>query len=378
MQNMMVLTGGPGTGKTQTIRQICALCDAMRIPVGLCAPTGKAARRMQDLTGRPAQTIHRMLKAGWGFFKHNSSNPVKQYKLVIVDESSMLDIELAFHLLDALPIETKILFVGDVDQLPPVGPGSFFRDLIKSGFAKVVKLQTNHRQGIGSSIADQALLINQGALKLSFDDDIMYIDCQSPIAIREKIALCLKNLKESGYDLVRDVQILTPQKGTTVGTYSLNELLRFSINKKAKAKEKFSVGDKVMQIVNDYTLEVFNGFLGVIKSVHPNHYMIEFFDDDKQETKYPLASAENLMHAYACTIHKFQGSEARAGISIMSSSHIYMLSRNLLYTAITRFKEKCIILGDGPALRKAIVNTREQERYSDLPNLLDKARLDLR
>jgi exodeoxyribonuclease V alpha subunit len=209
------------------------------------------------------------------------------------------------------------------------------------------------------------MAINKGSLNLDLGDDFEFIDCPSHIHLREQLPIILDRLKKEGYDLIRDVQVLSPQKTTAVGVEALNDFLRFHINQKAKRWDRFSVGDKVMQNSNDYQLGIFNGYVGQIVSEGPLHFEIQFFDED-EVTKYPKEKINALIPAYCCTVHKYQGSEIKAGIAIISSSHTYMLTRNLLYTAVTRFKEKCIILGDAIALKRAISNTREQERYSKL------------
>jgi exodeoxyribonuclease V alpha subunit len=363
---ILVITGGPGTGKTFTIDSICERLERNGYKFALCAPTGKAAKRLQDLTGKPAKTIHRLLKAGFGTWKHNHENPLRGFNWVICDESSMLDLELAWRLTRALPTNTRLIFVGDVDQLPPVGPGTFFKDLVTTESIPTITLRTNHRQGRGSSIANVASHINAGFLKYTFDDDMMFEEAENQIVIREKISPLLQGLLDEGYDLIRDVQVVSPQKGTMVGVYEVNKFLRFHLNKNASTREPFSIGDKVMQTVNNYRLGIFNGYAGVVKDVQRHHLIIDFFDSDKQFIKYPKELLSELMHAFCCTVHKYQGSEAKAGIVILSSSHTFMLTRNLFYTAVTRFKEKCIILGDVTALKRAVTNTRVSERYSKL------------
>jgi exodeoxyribonuclease V alpha subunit len=364
---LMVVTGGPGTGKTHVIKRIADLLSGER--VGLCAPTGKAAKRMQELTGRKAFTIHRMLGAGFGTWKYNEQHQLTSYGVVICDESSMLDMDLCYRLIQALPFGTRLILVGDVDQLPPVGPGSPFKDLILTKRVPVVRLRTNHRQGKGSNIATNALAINKGSMQLQISEDFTFVECDSHIDVREKLPEILKNLKKEGYDLIKDVQVLSPQKSTNVGVEELNKFLRHHLNPNASLYNKFAVSDKVMQTVNDYQLKIFNGYCGQIVDETAYTWKIQFFDEEfifdypKNKT---LGDFPALVPAYCTTVHKFQGSEMKAGICIVSSSHTYMLTRNLLYTAITRFKEKCIIMGDLQALKRAISNTREQDRFSKL------------
>ena len=371
--NVVVLTGGPGTGKTTVTKAICDLLQVVGLNFAICAPTGKAAKRCSELTKQPASTIHRLLKARpamatWGF---NQREQLRGYDYVICDESSMLDIRLAYRLLEALPDSTRLIFIGDVDQLQPIGPGSFFKDLIRSKTVPIFRLKTNHRQGKGSLIADNALAINRGELRFKFNnDDFFYIEAENAPVIRERIIHIIDVLRgKLGYtNFVEDIQVLTPQKGTSIGTHKLNEMLRFRINKGANPDEPFSVGDKVMQTSNDYDLGIFNGFTGQIMSMTQTHYAINFFDVEETEKliQYPKRRRKSLMHAYACTVHKYQGSEIRVGIIVVSSTHTWMLTRNLLYTGMTRCKEVCILIGDKMALKKAIKNNREQERYSQL------------
>lgn len=363
--NLLIITGGPGCGKTHTVNFICRLLDAVGLKIVLCAPTGKAAKRLQELSGREASTIHRLLGAGWGgSWEYNRRNQLRGYDWIICDESSMNDIRLSWRLLQALPLSTNLIFVGDVDQLPPVGPGSFFRDLIKSNLVKVVRFNINHRQGKGSQIAETAMKINRGDLTLSFnDDDLQFSEVDNPIDIRSKIEDIIANIKSEGYDLIRETQVLTPQKETNVGVKALNDLLRFMLNPRAKARERFSPGDKVMQTINNYDLEVFNGFIGVVTEVDAGAVVVDY--PDIGEIEYTRRLAENeLTQAWAITVHKAQGSEFKAGIVVCSSLHHYMLSRNLLYTAITRFRQKCVVLGDRGGLARAVKNNKEADRYS--------------
>lgn len=365
---LLLVTGGPGTGKSTVIKQVCDLLDSKRRSFVLCAPTGKAAKRVQELSGRSACTIHRLLGAGYGWWQYHESNKLPAYDWLICDESSMLDIELAWRLLQALEIKTNLIFVGDKDQLPPVGPGAFFRDLLQSRLVPTITLQTNHRTGVGSLIADNALLINKGGTKLTFsDDDFVFDNAENPIIVRERIIPWLEKLKALGYDPVADIQFISPQKQTTIGVEEVNKLIRFHLNRRADLKD-FAPGDKVMCTSNDYKLDVFNGYIGVIEGVYRSHYAINFYD--KGLVSFPRSRRESLIYAYCCTVHKMQGSEARAGVFICSSTHTYMLSRNLLYTAITRFKERCVILGDIIALAKSCRDTKADDRFSKLQDRL--------
>jgi exodeoxyribonuclease V alpha subunit len=367
--NTCIITGGPGTGKTTVTKRICDLVEAQDMgSMILCAPTGKAAKRLEEVTGRKAFTIHRAFRAGFGIWKTGPKDMIS-CDWLIIDECSMLDIQLAWRVLRATPRRTRIIFVGDKNQLPPVGPGAFLRDLIKSSMIPVCILRQNHRQGEGSLIAENALTINDGGLKLMFNDsDMIYEEASNPIIIREKLLPLVNELgKKFGID---NVQILSPQKQTAVGVEALNRILRFKLNPHADAHEKFSVGDRVMQTQNNYKLDIFNGYVGIIQKVSRERYVIDFFD--KGDVEYPRSISDQLIHAYCCTVHKFQGSEVPAGILILSTAHTYMLTRNLIYTGMTRFKKCCVFLGDQMALRRSVTNTRENTRYTKLLERLSK------
>lgn len=357
--SILILTGGPGTGKTYITNTIVELCEENNKRFELLAPTGKAANRLSELTNHPASTIHRAFNAPfWNFLSTD---------IAIIDEASMIDLFLASRIMACLPKTAKLIFIGDVDQLAPVGPGNFFKDIIKSKLFPTTRLLTNHRQGSGSSIADNAIRINIGAMQLSFDEDFSFVECQNPVEVREKILEISKTLKEE----IGDFQILTPQKKTIIGVESLNEILRTIFN--PGAKFPFDVGDKVMQTANDYQRDIFNGYIGTIvervktRSRSSDTVRVNFGNDHIVET-----TTANLIHAWASTIHKFQGSEFPVGIIVISSAHTFMLTRNLFYTGITRAKNKCFVLGDRLALKKAITNTREQLRYTKLLERLKK------
>ena len=377
--NISIITGGPGTGKSFITKSIVDILQSKGKTVGLCAPTGKAARRLAaavntDGADWPAYTIHRLLGGNpitniWVF---NEYNKLDAFDWIICDEASMIDIELARNLLRALPTTTSIIFVGDVDQLAPVGPGSFFKDIIRSDVFPVFYLKTNHRQGVGSLIAENALRINAGSMRLSFGTDLIFEEASNPIEMRSRIKHLIVGLKknyETNTNFLHNSQILSPQHKTVIGVQAMNKLLRFWINPHAQAYEPFSVGDKVMQMSNDYNLNIFNGTVGMVMHGQPNKYVVDFGDAGivdyprQRKTKYN-PSGTNLSLAYCSTIHKFQGSECDCGILIISSSHTWMLTRNLLYTGMTRFKKRCILLADRQGLKRAIRNDSEQLRYT--------------
>lgn len=367
-----VITGGPGTGKSFITKQIVDTLEGQKKKVGLCAPTGKASLRLAEATGRGASTIHRMFKGNpatgrWGYDEFNQLN---RFDWLIVDEASMIDIDLARNLLRALPLFTNIIFIGDVDQLAPVGPGAFFKDIIRSQVFPVFRLRTNHRQGAGSLIAENALRINQGSLQLLFGKDLVFSEVANPVEMRLRIKDLILDLRgDFSEDFLKRFQVLSPQHKTIVGVQEMNKLLRFWINPNANPEEPFSLGDKIMQMANDYTIGVFNGEIGTILHAQRDKYLVDFADRGvveyprKQITRFNPSGTQMAL-AYCSTVHKFQGSECECGIIILSSSHTWMLTRNLLYTGLTRFKKKCFLLADRQALKRAIRNDREKVRFT--------------
>ena len=377
--NISIITGGPGTGKSFITKSIVDILQSKGKTVGLCAPTGKAARRLAaavntDGADWPAYTIHRLFRGNpiTNIWAYNEYNKLDVFDWIICDEASMIDIVLARNLLRALPTTTSIIFVGDVDQLAPVGPGSFFKDIIRSDIFPVFYLRTNHRQGAGSLIAENALRINAGSMKLSFGTDLIFEEASNPIEMRSRIKHLIVGLKkdyDNNINFLHNSQILSPQHKTVIGVQAMNKLLRFWINPRAQPYEPFSVGDKVMQMSNDYNLNIFNGTVGMVMHGQPNKYVVDFGDAGiidyprQRKTKFN-PSGTNLSLAYCSTVHKFQGSECDCGILIISSSHTWMLTRNLLYTGMTRFKKRCILLADRQGLKRAIRNDSEQLRYT--------------
>ena len=382
---LSIITGGPGTGKSFVTKMMVDRLEAQGLQVGLCAPSGKAAKRLsQACDYRTAYTIHRMLGASitgmqW---RYNEGNPIMQFDWIFVDEASMVNIELAQNFLNAIPLETNIVFIGDIDQLAPVGPGAFFRDIILCGAFPVFRLVTNHRQGDGSLIAENAMKINRGSLQLKLGNDFRVVLSSNPIDMRLELKKILLDIKKDfNENFLHRVQVLSPQHKTAIGVQELNTLLRFWINQKfAQPYQPFSQNDKVMQIVNDYDLGLFNGDVGQIKSVAPDKYVVEF-EGYPAPIEYPRKPelftpwnqhGTNMILAYCSTVHKFQGSECDAGVLILSSAHTWMLTRNLLYTGMTRFKKRCVLLADKPALKRAILNDREKVRNTKLRERLIK------
>ena len=379
--NLLVITGGPGTGKTTIIKAVIQVFkrNFSSKTVKLVAPTGRAAKRMEEATGIAAKTIHRELE-----FKRssddkvvcakNESNPIDA-DLIIVDESSMIDIHLFSHLIKAISVRTKVIFVGDVDQLPSVGPGNVFSDLITSGIVPVVKFDEIFRQKDTSKIIINADLIKKGDYRLEFGKDFEFIreddDTKIPNIIKEQF---LKEVKRCGN--IDDVQVLSPfRTRTDTGVNNLNEILQNSINPKKDhepeiyyGRKTFRKNDKVMQFRNDYDKGVFNGNIGCISAIYRSLDGVNMasVEMDGEVIEYDQEDFEDLDLAYATTIHKSQGSEYDVVIMPISVQHYIFLQRNMIYTAITRAKKKVVLIGTPRALAIAVNNNKTRERNSKL------------
>ncbi len=378
---VFILTGGPGVGKTTTANAIIHLFRAMGRRVVLGAPTGRAAQRMTEISSIPAKTIHRLLE--WssesGAFLRNEDNKLEA-DVVIVDESSMLDIRLARSLVEAVPDSAQLIFIGDKDQLPPVGPGNFFRDLIESQCVPLTQLDQIFRQAKSSRIISVAHEINQGLaseFSNSEDSDCHFIEAKSDEEVLERIrSLVLTQLVEAGYDPVRDVQILSPMNKGTLGCQSLNTLLQGLLNAKVEESNSkhsfvFRVGDKVIQTVNNYELTVYNGDIGFVEGISDKRQVFVRFGD--RIVRYDAEQSGDLRLAYAITIHKSQGSEFPVVIIPMTMGHYVMLQRNLIYTGLTRAKKLAIFLGAHKAFAMAARNQSSQKRQTQVKGLLQKA-----
>jgi exodeoxyribonuclease V alpha subunit len=367
----LVVTGGPGTGKTTIVRAFVRIFASKSLELSLAAPTGRAAKRMSELAGQPAKTIHRMLEFNPqdGFFRRNSETPLEA-DVVIIDETSMLDILLASALLKALKPGTSIIFVGDVDQLPPVGPGSFLRDVIASGAVPVARLTRIFRQDEGGDIVENAHRINAGEYPefSKGEGDFYLIEKESPGQVASEIVdLCSRRLPERfGLDKVSEIQVLSPMYKGDAGATNLNLMLQNAINPHGKKIDeiRFKIGDKVMQLRNNYEKMVFNGDIGQVVDCDSEEGTLTIRFDF--EIDYDRAELDEITLAYAITVHKSQGSEFPCVVMPVLTQHYIMLYRNLLYTAVTRAKKLVVLVGTRKAMALAVRNIRSDQRFSSL------------
>ena len=375
-RKVMVVTGGPGTGKTTIVRAIIEIFLAKSLRVLLCAPTGRAAKRLTESTGREARTIHRLLEfdAGMGGFRRGRENPL-DVDLLVVDETSMVDMVLMNRLLQAVPPWACVVFVGDVDQLPSVGAGSVLTDLIESKTVAVARLTEVHRQAGSSWIVRAAHAVNRGEEPESApigSGDFYFIEASDPTSIIGIIRQMVTDRipKKFGFDPFRDVQVLTPQVKTELGVINLNRELQTALNSSSPSLPEvkrldtvFRSGDKVMQVQNNYNREVFNGDIGRVADVDTEDQtlLVEF---EARRVEYDFNDLDELQLAYACSIHKSQGSEYPAVVIPVHTQHYTMLQRNLLYTAITRGRKLVVLVGSRKALWRAVTNMETKQRYS--------------
>ena len=378
---VMVITGGPGTGKTTIINAIIKIFAAKQTKIMLAAPTGRAAKRMSETTGHEAKTIHRMLEFNMrkGGFKKNEESPL-DCQLLIVDEASMIDTLLMHHLLKAIPPTSTFIMVGDVNQLPSVGAGNVLKDIIDADIAPVVQLNEIFRQAKESSIIVNAHEINEGIipnLKSNQEkiDDFYFIEQEEPEKVLEMIIDLVKKRipKRFGFDSVSDIQVLTPMHRGTAGAGNLNLELQKALNPGEEGVMRggrlFKVNDKVMQIVNNYDKEVYNGDIGRISSIDEEAKEVTVIIDDREVT-YDYSDLDEIVHAYAVSIHKSQGSEYPAVVIPILTQHYVLLQRNLLYTGVTRGKKLVVIVGTKKAMAIAVKNNKTEKRYTLLKQRL--------
>ena len=375
-RKLLVVTGGPGTGKTTIVRAILDVFQGKSLRVLLCAPTGRAAKRLTESTGREAKTIHRLLEFDPGIngFRKGKENPLDT-DLVVVDEVSMVDVVLMNRLLQAIPPYACVVLVGDVDQLPSVGAGAVLTDLIGSGVVPVARLTEVHRQAGTSWIIRAAHAVNRGEEPESAPagkGDFYVVEAPDPPAVIARIVQMVKDRipAKFGLDPFRDVQVLTPQVKTELGVVNLNKELQAALNppKPGLAEVKrydttFRSGDKVMQVRNNYTREVFNGDIGRVVGIDADEQVL-LADFEGRAVEYDFADLDELQLAYACSIHKSQGSEYPAVVIPVHTQHYVMLQRNLLYTAITRGRKLVVVVGSRKALWRAVTNAETKERFS--------------
>ncbi len=399
MENgVLVITGGPGTGKTTIINAIIKLCEAEGLEIELAAPTGRAAKRMEETTGHKAQTIHRLL--GINFLNENSrtqtfekdeDNPIEA-DVVIIDESSMVDILLMHSLLKAIAIGTRLIIVGDSNQLPSVGPGNVLRDIINSEVIKVCRLTEIFRQAQESSIITNAHKINKGEYpNLKEKDKDFFFMRRNSVQELSSLIVSLVSSRLPKYlncDPIRDIQVLTPMRKSPLGVTALNTILQEALNPPSPNKRekefrgiKFREGDKVMQIKNNYNVEwkivekgkitedgvgVFNGDEGIITYIDPVNEYVEILFEDNKAVHYDFTQMDEVDLSYAVTIHKSQGSEYKAVVMPLLNGPDMLMSRNLLYTGLTRAKELAVIAGAENTVYKMVDNNREVSRYTSL------------
>ncbi len=375
---LLVITGGPGTGKTTTVRGIVEAHRSLGRNVVLCAPTGRAAKRLSEASGAEAKTIHRLLEwnPATAQFQRDAQTPVEG-DLFLVDEASMLNLQLAERLFAALPSQVPLVLVGDVNQLPPVGPGQVLRGIIESGVAPVERLSTVFRQAQESHIVRGAHAILHGDLPPSSpagvqgSGELFVVKARDPEAILERLREMLKRLPSAyGLDLKRDVMVLSPMRRGPLGTERLNEFLQAELNPGARGHEKALTprpGDRVMQLRNNYEKETFNGDLGEVRNVAGG---ITYVAMEGREIRYKHDEMDEIVLAYASTVHKVQGSEFPAVIVVLHASHHVLLSRALLYTAVTRAKRLVVVLGDERALARAVRNAESDLAQSKLTERL--------
>jgi exodeoxyribonuclease V alpha subunit len=374
---VLVITGGPGVGKTTLVNSILKIVIAKQVQVALCAPTGRAAKRLSESTGLEAKTIHRLLETNprTGEFRRTEDHPL-ECDLLVIDEASMVDVPLMRSLLRAVPDEAALLVVGDVDQLPSVGPGQVLADIIACNLIPVVRLTEVFRQAAGSRVITNAHRINRGQMpELTHDkalSDFYFIEAADPEDGAAKVIAVVRDRipKAFGLDAIRDVQVLCPMNRGGLGARSLNIELQKALNPPGEDRVErfgwtFCPGDKVMQIENDYDREVYNGDLGIVQRIdQEDGQLVAAFDG--RDVSYSFGELDELVLAYATTIHKSQGSEYPAVVIPLMTQHYMMLARNLLYTGVTRGKRLVVLVGQRQALAIAVRNQGARWRWSKL------------
>ena len=381
---VLVLTGGPGTGKTTTTQGIIAALKSMDLKILLAAPTGRAAKRMSEATGMPAKTIHRLLVyTPMDGYQRNEENPLEG-DVLIVDEASMIDIQLFYALLKAVPSTMRLILVGDIDQLPSVGAGNVLRDLIDSNRIPVVRLTRIFRQAQTSRIITNAHKINQGILPditNGKESDFFFLQVDNPDDVISQIVNLVQNRLPRAYkEKVSNIQVLTPMHRGGVGADNLNQALQRALNPTGPFLTRggctYRQGDRIMQIRNNYDKDVYNGDIGIITHIDQDDNSL-LADYDGKIVSYELGELDEVALAYATTIHKSQGSEYPIVVIPVLMSHYIMLQRNLIYTAVTRSKKLCVLIGNTDALAYAVQNFTVNKRNSHLKERLMKGLLQM-
>lgn len=385
VHGIFVLTGGPGTGKTTVVRGMLDMLESRGMQVLLGAPTGRAAKRLAEATGRKAVTVHRLLEAQGGseeggpVFAKDSDEQLEA-DAIILDEVSMMDILLMEHFLEAVPEGCHVILVGDVDQLPAVGPGSVLKDILRSRVIPSICLTEVFRQEEGGTIVLNAHAINRGRMpRCSPGGDFRFLEIDDAALVADRIVeLCVRTLPQLGFSPLADVQVLSPMHRQDCGVDNLNRRLQAALNPKSPEKPEFvnsiqifRLGDKVMQTKNNYGKHVFNGDIGFIVSMDENRITVRFAEET--EVDYEKNELMELQLAYAMSVHKSQGSEYPVILLPLVPGHHIMLQRNLLYTAVTRAKKLVILLGTKAALQTAVMNDRTRKRYTLLAERLARA-----
>ncbi len=381
---LLVITGGPGVGKTTLVKSILTIMAAKGVKPLLCAPTGRAAKRLAESTGLEARTIHRLLEVNPinGQFKRNEDHPL-DCDLLVADECSMIDVPLANQLLKAVATPTAVILVGDVDQLPSVGPGQFLADLIESGAVPVIRLTEVFRQAASSRIVRCAHQINQGSFPSlpakGEASDFYLVAAEAPEEIAQTVVDLVQTRlpRKFNVDPIRDIQVLCPMNRGITGARGINQALQAALNPPGehsvdKFGYRFSVGDKVMQIENNYDRDVYNGDIGLVTGIDLDEEELAVAFDG-QVVRYPFGELDELVLCYATTIHKSQGSEYPVVVIPISTQHYMMLRRNLIYTGITRGKTLVVLVGQKKALAMAVKGRQVQRRWSKLKERLATA-----
>jgi len=378
---LLVITGGPGVGKTTLVKSILTIMTVKGVKPLLCAPTGRAAKRLSESTGLEAKTIHRLLEINPinGQFKRNADNPL-ECDLLVADECSMIDVPLANQLLKAVATRTAVILVGDVDQLPSVGPGQFLTDLIDSGVVPVIRLTEVFRQAATSRIVRSAHQINRGVFpslpEKGEASDFYLVAAEEPDVIAQTVVDLVQTRlpRKFKVDPIRDIQVLCPMNRGITGARGINQALQAVLNPPGehsvdKFGNRFSVGDKVMQIENNYDRDVFNGDIGFVTGVDQDEEELAVAFDGRV-VSYPFGELDELVLCYATTIHKSQGSEYPVVVIPISTQHYMMLKRNLIYTGITRGKRLVVLVGQKRALAMAVKGKQVERRWSKLKERL--------